>query len=303
MKTITEGFRLIDTHMFNMKGLNASYLIGLDELAIIETGTPASAQRTWIELRKIPYFRPENVKFIISTHIHLDHAGATSYFLKRCPNASVLHHYKTSRHLIDPERLFQSSMQADAQMAKTYGKPGIVSSEKVIDIHSGEDVKIDNFELEIIDAQGHHSSHYAIYERSSEILFTGDSAGWFWPNRNIIVPTTAPPRFDYNLYKKTIEKHIKLAPKVLAFTHFGFVSSNVDEILKQSIEITEKWFNLIQEVRNDNPAITVNEMTKIIVDKYHNEFKDLNKLLKVVSFEISTSGIFNYLNKIGNVPL
>lgn len=37
-------------------------------------------------------YKPEDVEYIIITHVHLDHAGATSKLAELCPNATVLAH-------------------------------------------------------------------------------------------------------------------------------------------------------------------------------------------------------------------
>lgn len=294
----------IDTHMYGVQGITGCYLVGkLNELAIIETGTHASGSITWKELMKIPYFKPEKVKFIISTHIHLDHAGGTSYLLDRCPNAMVYHHYKTYRHLIDPERLYNSTKRTDAQMAKAYGKPEPIPVNRVTEIHAGEDIIVDSCELEIIDAPGHHTSHYAIYERSNDVLFTGDSAGWLFNTKTTkaIIPTTPPPQFNLIDYKKTIQSHIKQNPKTLAFTHFGFLNNDVEDVLLKSIEITEKWENLIRQNRKENELVSNQTMMKKLIDAYHPEFYDVDKKLLDVAFGVPISGFFHYLDKLEQV--
>ena len=48
---------------------------------------------------------PEAVKYIVVTHLHLDHAGGTSLLVQQCPNAVVLAHPRAVRHLVNPSRL------------------------------------------------------------------------------------------------------------------------------------------------------------------------------------------------------
>ena len=245
------------------------------------------------------------MKYIISTHIHIDHAGATNSLINFCPNATVFHHYKTSKHLIDPERLIQSTIQTDAQMAEAYGKPKPVSNDRIIDLHSGEDFSIDNFELEVIDAPGHHVSHFAIYERSTDTLFAGDSAGWLYTHEDTqaILPTTPPPRFDMTQYKKTLQNHIKLDPSILAFTHFSFLTADIQEVLLNSIEITDAWVNLVKEKRKEDPMISIKQMTAILIEKYHPQFKNMEQNLQNASFGVPISGIFYYLDRLEKISL
>ena len=59
--------KTIDTLMLNKSGLAASYLIGNNEFALVETGAHANAEHTYQELLKIPNFDPKLVKYIITT--------------------------------------------------------------------------------------------------------------------------------------------------------------------------------------------------------------------------------------------
>lgn len=295
--------KTIDTLMLNKKGLAASFLVGKKEFALIESGTHNNAEHTYQELLKIPYFDPKNVKYIITTHIHLDHSGGVSYLLEKFPNASIIHHYKTTRHLEDPSRLWDSSYQTNSYTASLYGKPDKIPSGRIIPARAGELIKVDDIELELIDAPGHHSYHYAILDRSSRTLFVGDSCGWYWEATKSIFPTTPPPRFDYQIYKQTIQAHMKLDPKNLAFTHFDILSQNTQEILWNSLDTATNWLEILKEYRSADKAITADQaVDKLIEDKYPG-FENFEKGMKEVIFGISTLGIFNYLDSLESVSL
>ena len=45
------------------------------------------------------------VKNIIVTHVHLDHAGAAGLMMEKCPNATLYVHSRGARHMIDPTKL------------------------------------------------------------------------------------------------------------------------------------------------------------------------------------------------------
>ena len=292
-----DNIQTIDTFMLNQEGFAASYLLGhRDEFAIIETGVHSTAGKTFESFYSNPHFEPEKVKYILTTHIHLDHSGGASFILDKCPNAQLVHHHKTVRHLEDPSRLFESSLQTNSYTAELYGRPNNISSDKIIPAKVGDVYKVGDLELEIIDAPGHHSYHYSILERQSETLFVGDSCGWYWKEMNAIFPTTPPPRFDYLTYKDTINKHINSEPKQLAFTHFDIVSENIIDMLYNSIDVTQIWYELLKECKYERNLTAEESINTLIKEKYP-QFTNLDRGLKDVIFGISTLGIFNYLDQ------
>ena len=53
--------------------------------------------------------RPYGMKYIIVTHVHLDHAGGAGLLMEKCPNAKLIVHPRGARHMIDPIRLIQGA--------------------------------------------------------------------------------------------------------------------------------------------------------------------------------------------------
>ena len=295
--------KTIDTHLLNKTGMAASFLIGKKEFALIETGAYAGAEQTYQQLLNIPNFDPKLVKYIITTHIHLDHSGGASYLLKKFPNANIVHHFKTTRHLEDPSRLWDSSYQTNSYTASLYGKPESIGNERIIPAHTGDIISIDGIELEFIDAPGHHSYHYAILDRSTNTLFVGDSCGWYWKETGTIFPTTPPPRFDFKLYKETINNHMKIEPSHLAFTHYDVLSDDIQQILWNSLDAASNWLEIIKEYRSKNNTITVNQVVDTLIKEKYPGFTNFDRGMRDVIFGISTLGIFNYLDSLESIPL
>jgi glyoxylase-like metal-dependent hydrolase (beta-lactamase superfamily II) len=51
----------------------------------------------------------EELRWVVLTHVHLDHCGAVAEVLERYPKATVLVHRRGQRHLISPEKLLYSA--------------------------------------------------------------------------------------------------------------------------------------------------------------------------------------------------
>src|SRR5699024_6601375 len=95
---------LIDGFDLGVADRTGSYVINEDELTIIETGPSPSIQYIKKGLDTLG-LSLEQVKYIIVTHIHLDHAGGAGLLIKECPNAKVVVHPRGERHLVDPHKL------------------------------------------------------------------------------------------------------------------------------------------------------------------------------------------------------
>src|SRR5262245_5803227 len=96
------GLDYFDLHFLGEPGIIATGLVsGPDGVALIDPGpsTCLPTLKKHLEARGAPL---ADVRAIILTHIHLDHAGAAGSLLRDCPNATVFVHEAGARHLIDP---------------------------------------------------------------------------------------------------------------------------------------------------------------------------------------------------------
>ena len=90
-------------------GIASFYMLqAATEFAVIETGTVHSvpALLRLLEARSIS---PEQVRYVIPTHVHLDHAGGAGLMMRHFPQASLVVHPRGARHLIDPGKLVRAS--------------------------------------------------------------------------------------------------------------------------------------------------------------------------------------------------
>ena len=63
-----------------------------------------------------------NLDWILLTHIHIDHAGGVGLLISQYPSAKVLVHHRGIRHLANPERLWQGSVNTLGDLAHLYGE-------------------------------------------------------------------------------------------------------------------------------------------------------------------------------------
>ncbi|MCW8889818.1 MAG: MBL fold metallo-hydrolase, partial [Sedimenticola sp.] len=104
-----QGIFCIDTFYYR-PNLDGCYLIREgDEAALIDTGTSHVVPAV-MELLKRQGLQPEQVKYIIPTHVHLDHAGGTGQLMAACPNATMVIHPFGAQHMIHPEKIIAGTI-------------------------------------------------------------------------------------------------------------------------------------------------------------------------------------------------
>ena len=182
---------IIDTQQFGLPRTGAIYLVRGASLALVESGTAISAGRTLTKLEELAVAP----RFILLTHIHLDHAGGAGYLARQFPQVKIVAHERAIRHLIDPRQLVNGVRLAAPDLYHHYGEPLPIPEHQLVFVTGGEVFDLgSDVQIEVIAAPGHAPHHICFYERTSRTLFTGDAAG-NWSNP-VDVPLTVPPRFD-----------------------------------------------------------------------------------------------------------
>ncbi|MBA55029.1 MAG: MBL fold metallo-hydrolase [Pseudomonadales bacterium] len=233
------GITRIDSGMIR-PGLAALYLLESNgECALVETGTHNSipAIMKLLEQRGIEVGQ---VRYVIPTHVHLDHAGGVGGLMQVLPNATLLVHPKGARHMIDPAKLKAGAMAVygEAYFAEIYGDVIAVDSQRVEQMQDGDTVLLGARTLTFYDTPGHARHHFCIHDSLSSGIFTGDTFGLAYPalateNGPFIIPTTTPVQFDPDALKHSIDRLLALKPQRMFLTHYGMVEQ--PEPLRQSL--------------------------------------------------------------------
>ena len=102
------GITTIDTGLVR-PGFTASHLLVEDgQAAFVDVG-PASTLPVLLEVLSSKQIPQKNVRYVLVTYVHLDHAGAAGKLLRELPNAQVVVHPKGALPLIAPDRLIKGA--------------------------------------------------------------------------------------------------------------------------------------------------------------------------------------------------
>lgn len=236
-----QRIHLIDGFDWGMSERTGTYVLEEDELTLIETGPSPSVPHIRAGLAKLGY-TTDQVKYVIVTHIHLDHAGGAGLFLQECPHAKLVVHPKGARHLADPSRLIAGAREVYRDQFEELFDPIVpVPEGRMIVKQDGETLQIGpNRVLEFLDSPGHAKHHFSIYDPVSNGMFTGDTAGVHYPQLlqagvHLFLPSTSPNQFDPDEMLHSIERFRKRKLDRIYFGHFG-MTEKVDEVYRQVTE-------------------------------------------------------------------
>ena len=245
IKEVAENIYLIDDQLYSIPKWGSVYLINEEKKALIDTG-PATSAEVVLEGIKQAGVRPEDMDYLIVTHIHLDHAGGAGVLLKDMPQAKVVVHHKGARHLVAPEKLVSSvrAAQGEAMMVKI-GEVVPVDVNRIKPINGNDVIKLSEQQvLQFFDTPGHAPHELCVYESRGKGLFSGDAVGISVAENEVLLPVTPPPSFNLDSYFATLEKLMALEATALYFAHFG-ASDKVQENLRLARDKLRVWETLV----------------------------------------------------------
>ncbi len=227
------------------KGLACAYLrIEEGEAAFIETATTHALPNLLDALGR-EGLSPGDVRYIIVTHVHLDHAGGASALARACPHATVLAHPRAARHLINPAKLVASArvVYGDAVFESLYGEIEPIDASRVTALEDGAEVSLGTARLRFLHTRGHANHHFVIHDPSRDTVYTGDMFGLAYPRLQragrFAYPSTSPTDFDRAAAHESIERIIALGTRTVCLTHFG----EVDELSQMASQL-HRWLEL-----------------------------------------------------------
>jgi glyoxylase-like metal-dependent hydrolase (beta-lactamase superfamily II) len=183
----------------------------------------------------------DDLRAILLTHIHLDHAGATGTLIGRYPRTQVFVHERGAPHVIDPSRLLASAgrLYGD-RMDALYGEMLPVSEANVHVLQGGETLGVAGRSFRVLYAPG-HASHHVVYQNLADgAAFVGDVAGLRSPFASYVRPATPPPEIDLDRWETTLDALLALDPQALCLTHFG-VFTDVQRHIAEQRQNHARW--------------------------------------------------------------
>jgi glyoxylase-like metal-dependent hydrolase (beta-lactamase superfamily II) len=181
-----------------------------------------------------------DIRHLLLSHIHLDHAGATGVLVREHPELQVHVSEVGAPHLIDPERLERSARRLYGDEFDTLWGELAPVPEKNIHIVGSEELG-----LECFPTPG-HASHHVCYLDGDGTLYAGDAAGVRIQPARFVLPPTPPPEIDLEAWDTTLDEIERRGPQRLALIHFG-VADDVARHLAEMRTRLHEWAGRVQD--------------------------------------------------------
>ncbi|MGH9174663.1 MAG: MBL fold metallo-hydrolase [Vicinamibacterales bacterium] len=279
----------------------ASYMLDIaDGLAIVDTGPSSTLARLLEGITELGR-DPRDIRHLIMTHIHLDHAGAAGTIVERYPDCRVYVHEIGAPHLVDPTSLVRSATRIyGEQMEPLWGEIVPVPGDRINALTDGDRLDIGGRRLDVHYTPGHASHHVAVHDLRHNVTFVGDVAGIRIPPSTDALPPTPPPDIDVDLWHASVALVRKLRPELILLAHFGVVD-DVARHLDLIDQRLDDWLRIVEtsaanglesdaiadRLRADVESRTVASDTESIVEQI--EFAS--------PYGMSVDGLLRYLRK------
>jgi glyoxylase-like metal-dependent hydrolase (beta-lactamase superfamily II) len=299
---VDEHIFMVDVETVGIKKFIASYVVKGESVAIVETGPTSSVSNLVRGLAELGV-KPGNVSYIAVSHVHLDHGGGVGTLIKHFPKAKVIVHQKGAPHLVNPEKLWQQSKMVLGGMAEIYGKPEPIPEDRIVAAYDGMTLNIGNgVVLRVMETLGHASHHLSYYDPSSSGIFTGDAAGIYINEIDVIVPTTPPP-FRLDMALNSLDKMASLKPSVLYYTHFG-KALNAMEKLGLYAKQLKLWAKIAKQVLDEGRGENLEMVSRRITEsdeavKKAVEYIKSHKVLSETVLRESVRGVVEFVKSFG----
>jgi glyoxylase-like metal-dependent hydrolase (beta-lactamase superfamily II) len=158
------------------------------------------------------------IKHLLLSHIHLDHAGATGHVVREYPHIRVHVSEVGAPHVVDPSRLIASARRLYGDDLDTLYREPLPVPQESVEVIWDSAAGVKSF------AAPGHAAHHVCYLMDDGTLLAGDAAGVRILPADHVVPAAPPPEIDVEAWNETLDEILRRQPERLALTHFGIVA-------------------------------------------------------------------------------
>ena len=206
--------RLLDLKHLGRERVIGSYLLRGDEPTLVDCG-PASCLAALRAALAAEGLEVGELRHLVLTHIHLDHAGAAGSLVSENPTLLVHVSEIGAPHVVDPARLERSARRLYGEdFDRLWGPLVAVPEENVRVVGSRV------LDLEAFPTPG-HASHHVSYLAPDGSCFSGDAAGVRIPPARYLAPVSPPPDVDVEAWETTLDAIAGRHPERHCLAHFG----------------------------------------------------------------------------------
>jgi glyoxylase-like metal-dependent hydrolase (beta-lactamase superfamily II) len=233
----------------------------------------AALSERGLELREL--------RHLLLSHIHLDHAGAAGVLVREHPHLQVHVSEIGAPHLVDPSRLERSARRLYGETFDALWGELAPVPETNVHIVGPRVVGLDCFPTP------GHANHHVCYLDDAGTLYAGDAAGVRIQPDRAVLPPTPPPEFDLDAWSSTIDEIEGRGPERLALIHFDVADDPRAHLAELRTRLAD-WVRLIEE------GVTEEEFSESVRSEVAASESDVDIYERAMPFWQSYAGLKLY---------
>lgn len=255
------------------------YLLDTDDGPALADCGPATTLPTLREGLRARGLELAEIRHLLLSHIHFDHAGAAGAIVEAHPSITVWVSAIGARHLAEPSRL-------EASARRLYGErfDRLFGTLMPVPVENIADASGDVLGWEAFPTPG-HASHHVAYLRDGTLL-AGDCCGVRLRPTDGPLPVCPPPDIDIDAWHTSLAQIADRHPRRLALTHFGVATDPVEHLTRLGSEL-DRWTEIVEagaDVAQFTAQVAPHETNSPVWDE-------------VAPFDQSWAGLRRYLDK------
>jgi len=250
------------------------YIIkGKEKHLMIDAGINLMGPAYIASLEKV--FGDKNaLNYVFATHSHFDHLGAIPYLKRKLPSlkagaAGRVGELMKKKSVLD--------LMTSLSELQRFFFQNIVGDENVhieavnfeFNLKEGDRFDLGGLTCEVYEVPGHTGDSLAFFIPEIRALFAGEACGI--PESDKDSPIQVEFLSSYDDYMASLEKIIRLQPKILCMGHMWvFTDNDATDFLRRSLEATPRYRKLI-EIYLDAANGDIENAVQLIAKKEYDE--------------------------------
>lgn len=208
---------------------------------VIETGPHSCLPTLEAGLSALGYTKTD-VKHVLLTHIHLDHAGGAWCFAEH--GAQIYLHPLGYNHMHNPEKLLASAQRIYGDlMDSLWGTLKPIPADQLHAIEDGKQITIGDKTFTSWHTPG-HAKHHTAWQLDS-ILFTGDLAG-IKRAEGPVIPPCPPPDINIELWVESIDRMLAIEEIDTYYATHGSLINDVNQHMEKMKDVLVTFADFVK---------------------------------------------------------